>query len=169
MTAALSVLIVLALMGAFDTIVYHEFVARLPQNPAAQRELQLHALRDFVYAVLFCMLAWLEPHGLAAVLLAALLGIEIAITLSDFIVEDGTRKLPPGERTMHALMGITYGVFIALLYPNAIGWLNAPSTFQTASYGWQSWTLSAFALGVSLSGVRDLAASRRLFAFNRPP
>jgi len=168
MTAALSVLIVLALMGAFDTIVYHEFVARLPQNPAAPRELQLHALRDFVYAVLFAMLAWLEPHGWAVLLLATLLGIEIAITLSDFIVEDGTRKLPSGERTMHALMGITYGVFVALLYPNAIGWLNAPSAFQSASYGWQSYTLSAFALGVSLSGIRDLVASQQLLASTRP-
>lgn len=162
MTAALSVLIVLALMGAFDTIVYHEFVARLPQDPAAQRELLLHALRDFAYAVLFGTLAWLEPHGWPVMLLAALLAIEIAITLSDFIVEDGTRKLPPGERTMHALMGITYGVFVTLLYPNAVGWFSEPSALQTASYGWQSWTLSTFALGVGLSGIRDLAASQQL-------
>ncbi len=158
MTAVLCVLIMLALLGAFDTVVYHEIIARLPHVPAAQRELQLHAVRDFIYATLFGMLAWMQPHGWAMLLLATLLAIEIAITLSDFIVEDRTRKLPPGERAMHALMGITYGVFLALLYPNAIGWLSAPAGFATVSYGWLSWTLSIFALGVGLSGIRDLAA-----------
>jgi uncharacterized protein len=159
MTAALYVLIVMALMGAFDTIVYHELVARLPCDPAARRELQLHASRDFVYAVLFGSLAWLQPHGWAVLLLAVLLATEIAITLSDFIVEDRTRRLPPGERTMHALMGINYGIFLTLLFPSAVGWLGAPIGFAPASYGWLSWTLSAFAIGVGLSGIRDLTAS----------
>ncbi|HEV2740752.1 MAG TPA: hypothetical protein VGU66_19480 [Candidatus Elarobacter sp.] len=162
MTAALSVLIVMALMGAFDTIVYHELVARLPHDPAARRELQLHASRDFVYAVLFASLAWLQPHGWVVLLLAVLLATEIAITLSDFIVEDRTRKLPPGERAMHAIMGITYGIFLTLLFPHAAGWLGAPAGLAGASYGWLSWILSAFALGVALSGVRDLAASYAL-------
>jgi hypothetical protein len=162
MTAALYALIALALMGAFDTIVYHELVARLPHDPAARRELQLHASRDFVYLVLFGSLAWLQPHGWAVLLLAVLLATEIAITLSDFIVEDRTRKLPPGERVMHAVMGITYGIFLALLFPNAAAWLDAPAGFAAASYGWISWVLSAFALGVGLSGVRDLTASAAL-------
>jgi hypothetical protein len=162
MTAALCVLIALALMGAFDTILYHELVARLPHDPAARRELQLHASRDFVYMVLFGSLAWLQPHGWAVLLLAVLLATEIAITLSDFIVEDRTRKLPPGERAMHAVMGITYGIFLALLFPNAAGWLGAPTGFEPASYGWISWVLSAFALGVGLSGIRDFAASAAL-------
>jgi uncharacterized protein len=159
MTAALCVLIVMALMGAFDTIVFHELVARLPRHPSARRELELHASRDFVYTVLFGSLAWLQPHGWLVLLLAILLAIEIAITLSDFIVEDRTRKLPPGERAMHAVMGITYGVFLALLFPNAAGWLGAPTGFVPASYGALSWILSAFAFGVGLSGVRDLTAS----------
>jgi hypothetical protein len=162
MTAALCVLIVLGLMGAFDTIVYHELVARLPRRPTARRELQLHASRDFVYVVLFGSLAWLQPHGTAVALLAVLLTTEIAITLSDFIVEDRTRKLPPGERAMHAVMGITYGVFIALLFPHAAAWFAAPAGFASASYGWISWILSAFAIGVGLSGIRDLTASHAL-------
>jgi hypothetical protein len=92
-------------------------------------------------------------------LLVVLLATEIAITLSDFIVEDRTRKLPPGERAMHALMGITYGIFLALLFPNAAAWFGAPLGFEPASYGWISWVLSAFAVGVGLSGIRDLTAS----------
>ena len=159
MTAALSVLIALALMGAFDTIVFHELVAKLPNNPAARRELQLHASRDCVYVILFGSLAWLQPHGWLVLLLAVLLATEIAITLSDFIVEDRTRRLPPGERAMHAIMGITYGVFAALLFPHAVGWLGAPAGFEPAFYGGISWVLTAFAIGVGLSGVRDIIAS----------
>jgi uncharacterized protein len=158
-TAALCFLIAMALMGAFDTIVYHEFVARLPVDPAARRELQLHAARDFIYALLFATFAWLQPRGWAGLLVGALLATEIAITLSDFIVEDRTRKLPPGERAMHALMGINYGIFLALLYPNAAAWFAAPGGFAATQYGLLSWILSAFAFGVALSGIRDLAAS----------
>jgi hypothetical protein len=160
--AALCALVVLACMGAFDTIVYHEVVARLPRTPAAWSELRLHALRDFVYGVLFASLAWLQPHGWIILPLVLLLATEIAITLSDFIVEDHTRKLPAGERSMHAVMGITYGIFVALLFPQAVGWAQAPTGFAAASYGWLSWILTAFALGVVSSGVRDFVASRAL-------
>jgi hypothetical protein len=167
MIGALCVLIALAVMGAFDTIVYHEIVARLPSTPAAQRELQLHAWRDFIYAVLFGTMAWLQPHGWAVLPLAALLAIEIAITLSDFIVEDRTRKLPPGERVMHALMGITYGIFLTLLYPNAAGWIGASTGLQFAANGPLSWILSVFAIGVAVSGIRDLTASFALTSAKR--
>jgi len=162
MTAALCVLFVLALMGAFDTIVYHELVARLPSTPSASGELRLHAWRDFVYCVLFASLAWLEPHGWLVVPLALLLATEITITLSDFIVEDRTRKLPSGERSMHAIMGITYGIFVALLFPQALGWVQQPTGFAGASYGWLSWLLTLFALGVVSSGVRDFLAANAL-------
>jgi len=162
MIAALCVLLALALMGAFDTIVYHEFVARLPWKPGARRELQLHAARDVAYFVLFASLAWLEPHGWLVLALAVLLATEIGITLSDFLVEDGTRKLPAGERSMHAIMGITYGVFVALLFPQAVAWSREPTAFAAASYGTLSWLLSLFALGVLGSGVRDFIAAHAL-------
>lgn len=162
MTAALCVLFVLALMGAFDTIVYHELVARLPATPAAWGELRLHAWRDFVYGVLFASLAWLQPHGWLVLPLALLLATEITITLSDFIVEDRTRKLPSGERSMHAIMGITYGIFVALLFPQAVGWVQEPTGFVSTSYGWLSWALTLFALGVVSSGVRDFIAANAL-------
>lgn len=159
-------------MGAFDTIVYHELLARLPATPTAWSELRLHALRDFVYGVLFASLAWLEPHGWLVLPLVLLLATEITITLSDFLVEDRTRKLPAGERSMHAIMGITYGIFVALLFPQAVAWAQAPTGFGAASYGWLSWILTAFALGVVSSGVRDYVAScalRHTNALNKDP
>jgi uncharacterized protein len=162
MTNALYALTAMGLLGAFDTLVYHEFVARLPHRTTAQRELQLHASRDFVYMTLFATLAWLEPHGALVLVLGALLLTEIGITLSDFIVEDHSRALPAGERSMHAIMGITYGVFLTLLFPALVSWFQAPTGLVTTSHGPLSWILSAFALGVGLSGIRDIVAAARL-------
>ena len=52
--------------------------------------------------------------------------------------------------------------FLTLLYPRAMQWTGLASGFGAADYGILSWILTAFAVGVALSGVRDLVASRRL-------
>jgi len=49
MRTALYLLIAVAFLGAFDTLYYHEFRAKLPaMGKSARSELQLHAGRDFV-------------------------------------------------------------------------------------------------------------------------
>jgi hypothetical protein len=164
MTVALCVLLLLGALGAFDTLYYHEWRLRLPANPSARQELRLHALRDFAYAIVFSSLAWTTWNGLWIFPLAAILLFEIWITLTDFLEEDRTRRLPAGERVMHALMGIVYGIFLALLFPHARSWTRLASGFGAADYGAVSWILTSFAAGVLASGVRDLAASRRLAA-----
>lgn len=161
MTASLSLLLVQGLLGAFDTLWYHEWQARLPSRCLAGRELLLHALRDFAYAVVFGSLAWVQWRGVLGWLLVAVLATEIVITLWDFIEEDLRRPLPPGERVMHTIMGIVYGAFLARLAPELAAWMAQPTGFSGASYGWLSWLLSAFAVGVFFSGIRDLAASFR--------
>jgi AcrR family transcriptional regulator len=161
MTASLSLLLVQGALGAFDTLWYHEWQARLPSRRLAGRELLLHALRDFAYAVVFGSLAWLHWRGALVWLLVAVLAAEIVITLWDFIEEDLRRPLPPGERVMHTIMGIVYGAFLARLAPELAAWMMEPTGFAAVSYGWLSWLMSAFAAGVFLSGIRDLAASLR--------
>ena len=59
---------------------------------------------------------------------------------------------------MHALIGITYGAFLAYLVPELIIWLQRQSGFTHNDYGWLSWILSTMALGVMISSVRDLTA-----------
>jgi len=161
MIHVLLVLMALAIMGAADTFYYHEWKLRLPETPTARRELKLHAARDFAYAVVFGSLAWTTWNGALVWLLAAVLSFEIVITLTDFIEEDRTRKLPAGERVMHALIGIAYGGFLTLLFPHAVGWGRLASGFGAADYGALSWILTLFAAGVFASGVRDLVASSR--------
>jgi len=159
MDTALTLLIVQGVLGTFDTFWYHEWKQRLPARPMASLELRLHASRDFAYAVVFASLAWSQWHGWLAWLFAAILAFEILITLWDFIEEDLRRPLPPGERVMHTIMAIVYGAFLANLVPQLVRWSSYPTEFATANYGAVSWLLTVMAVGVFLSGVRDLVAS----------
>ena len=162
MTTALQVLLLLGILGALDTLYYHEWRLRLPETRSAGRELLLHASRDFAYAIVFGSLAWTTWNGIWVWLLAVILPFEIWVTLTDFIEEDRTRRLPAGERVMHALMGIVYGVFLSLLYPHAAKWSRLSPGFGLVDYGAMSWVLTGFAAGVLCSGLRDLVSSRRL-------
>jgi hypothetical protein len=158
-TAAIWLLFVQALLGAFDTLYYHEYRLRLPHGDGTRTELRLHAARDFAYAVIIGSLGFVTWNGALTWCLLALLAAEIAITLWDFIEEDRVRRLPPGERAMHAVMGIVYGAFLACLLPEMLDWSARPSGLSATYHGFPAWVLSALAVGVFASGVRDLIAS----------
>lgn len=159
MNAAIWVLMVQASLGAFDTLYYHEYKLKLAHGDHTQHELRLHATRDFLYALIIGSLAWGTWHGWLVYILAGSLLAEIVITLMDFVEEDRVRKLPAGERVMHSIMGIVYGAFLAILIPEMMKWVDLPVGFGPKSHGFPSWVLTVIAIGVGLSGVRDLAAS----------
>jgi len=166
MEAVMWLLFAQGLMGAFDTLYYHEFRARLPARPEARPELKLHAARDFIYAVIFGSLPWLAPRGAYAALLAALLLAEIGITLADFVVEDTVRRpqggVFKGERATHALMGIVHGAILAFLLPMLWHWVGEPTALVIAPPAIPlplALALSAMAAGVAVSGVRDLLSA----------
>ena len=166
MNAALTLLLVQGVLGAFDTLWYHEWQQRLATRATGRRELLLHASRDFAYGLLFGSLAWVTWNGWWAWILAALLLGEIVITLFDFVEEDLHRPLPPGERVMHTIMAIVYGAFLANLLPQMVGWSYQPTGFAAADYGPISWLLTLMAIGVLGSGFRDLIAGLRLAPLN---
>jgi hypothetical protein len=153
-------------LGALDTLRYHEWQQRLATRATARRELLLHASRDFAYELLFGSLAWTTWNGWWSLVLAALLLCEIVITLLDFVEEDLRRPLPPGERVMHTILAIVYGAFLANLLPQMAGWAQYPSGFAAANYGLLSWLLTAMAVGVAVSGIRDLLAGLQLQSRN---
>lgn len=155
------------ILGAFDTLYYHEYRARLPVLGAAvAAELRLHAFRDFVYAILFITLPTIAWCGHFVWLVAALLGLEIALTLRDFVIEDSARKVLggvfSGERVTHGFMGIVYGLFLAALYPYLRGWSARATGFAAQQPVEQGIVLTSMALGagVLLSGLRDLLCSQ---------
>jgi hypothetical protein len=170
MRLTLCLLAALALLGAFDTLYYHEWRARLPAlGRSARLELQLHAWRDFIYAILFFTLPWIAWQGLYVIALAGLLLIEVSLTLWDFVVEDWIRKplggLYPGERIMHAVMGIVYGAILASIVPTLRIWWFQPTTLTKSPPPVPEvfrWAMVAMAVGVLLSGIRDLCAAAGL-------
>ena len=121
MRIALWLLAVQGVIGAFDTLYYHQWPRGCRRAGGCGAELQLHAARDFFYAVLFGTLPLLEWPGRGLVLVAVL-GAEIVLTLWDFVVEVGVRKpfgdVYAGERVTHAVMGILYGGMLANLCPS---------------------------------------------------
>jgi hypothetical protein len=167
MKLVLWLLVAQGLLGAFDTLFYHEWRAHLPSHSsAAAPELKLHALRDFIYSIIFGTLPFYEWHGIWSLVLATLLLAEIVITLADFMIEDRVRKdlggVYPGERATHAIMGIVYGAFLATLCPILVNWWNEPSTIMLSQVEVPSvvrYVLVLMAVGVFLSGLRDMLSA----------
>lgn len=176
MTVALWLLAFQGVIGAFDTIYYHEWRARLPGlGSQAASELKLHAARDLFYAVIFGTLPWFAWQGLWMVAFVAVLVVEIMLTMADFIVEITVRKplgdVYGGERLTHAAMGIVYGAMLACLWPTLREWAAQPTAFQWSPADIAPglrWCLTGMALGVLLSGMRDLYASLGLPGGNWP-
>jgi hypothetical protein len=176
MSAALWLLAVLGMIGAFDTFYYHEWRARLPAHGAQSApELKLHAVRDFFYAVIFGTLPWLAWQGWWALAFAAVLVIEIILTMWDFAVEIAVRKplgdVYAGERITHAVMGIVYGAMVCCLAPVMWHWWQLPSGLVPRQPDVPPLLLTSLlvmAAGVFLSGVRDLYAALGLPNGNWP-
>lgn len=150
------------MMGGFDTFYHHEMTERLAWRQTQSLELRLHGVRNLAYAVIFVVLGWTEPHGAFAVALAALMVGELLITFWDFVEEDRTRLLPATERVIHALLTLNYGVILALLAPIVLEWAAQPTDILAAYYWPWSWLCAIAALGVVVSGLRDLKAAQRL-------
>jgi hypothetical protein len=166
MTVVLWLLAVQGLLGAFDTLYFHEWQARLPARGGGIRvELALHAVRDFVYAVIFATLPWFEWRGVWSLALITLLAIEIVVTFTDFVVEDRVRHplggVHPGERVMHGAMAIVYGAMLASLVPVLGRWLHDPTGIVALSHAPLGLRLSLTVAGgtILVSGVRDLLAA----------
>lgn len=165
MPEALWLLAAMGLVGAFDTLWFHEWRGRLVAHPAMRPELCLHVARDAIYVVLFAALPLVAWHGWWVLPLAALLSAEIVITLADFVTEDRVRTslggVYPGERVTHAVIGIIYGAMLAFLLPVLVQWAQAPTELVGSTSSAPSALTGALLLaaaGIALHGMRDLAA-----------
>src|SRR5262245_29152053 len=97
-----TLIVVQLALGLFDIIYHHEMMERLAWRVSQRRELKLHAARNLAYAVLFLALGLFELRGVWAMLVMSILAAEVIITLTDFVEEDLSRKLPASERVTHA-------------------------------------------------------------------
>ena len=152
-------------LGLLDVVVHHELIVRLPWRTGAAPELRLHGARNLAYAAIFLILAWIVPLGWTALVLVLLLAVEVAITFTDWFVEDSSRRLPATERALHGLLAVNFGALVALLAPVIWEWLKAPTAVVLTDRGIWSWLASAAGIGVLAMTLRDFAAARRVHRF----
>lgn len=165
MTIALYLLIFQAFLGGFDVLWNHEYQEKLPQQSSAALEQKIHGARELLYAFVFFALAGFEWHGYWAILLSAILVIEMALTAWDFIIEDQTRKLSAVERTTHLILSMNGGAYITLLIPFVWEWASKPAQLLAVDYGSLSYILVFFGFAILLWGIRDLMAGIRLSSY----
>jgi uncharacterized protein (TIGR01777 family) len=164
MNTLFALLTLQAVMGAFDNLWHHEITEKLPGKRSARVELSLHAAREGLYGFLFFALAWYTWHGAWALLIAAVVIVEIIITLADFIVEDQTRRLPRAERVLHTLLAISIGAVLFALWPVLTGWFALPHGVVPTDYGALSWVFTVFGIGAAAWSLRTGIAALRHFA-----
>jgi len=140
MEAALAILEIQGVLGAYDNFRNHAFHEGLPHKSQQRFELLLHAAREAFYLVLFPTMAWMEWRGWLAYLLGAIILGEIGITCWDFVEEDRTRKLSANERILHTVLALNYGAFLALSRPSCSGG-------RPVQPSWHSW-IEAFGGGL---------------------
>ncbi|MGO1072910.1 TIGR01777 family oxidoreductase [Lysobacter sp. CA199] len=156
----IALLLLQIVLGAIDTIAHHELMEKLANRRSAALELKLHSARGFVYGFLFLVFAWIQPQGAWLAAVWALVSIEVGITLWDFVVEDATRLLPNTERVLHTILAVNGGAMFAVYALATRQDWSAPSALQTHSFGWMSWALTAAAIGIAISAMRDGLAAR---------
>ena len=183
MEIPLTIMACQALLGAFDTLYFHEYRCRLPvHGPKVAGELRLHAARDLVYGILFLTLPFAAWGGALAAVLAGLIVLEVSITIRDFNVEaverQGIGGVADSERGLHLVMAVVYGSFLATLVPHLVAWLSEPTGFHPQDGVPVALRVIGvvFGVGVLVSGARDYLAARGvgffrrdLFAFVRAP
>src|SRR5262249_10566091 len=103
--------------------------------------------------------AWFEWRGAWALLVAVVLLAEVVITLTDFIVEDRTRRLPASERVLHTVLAINFGMVLAALAPSLLQGWRMPSFVARGDYGMVAWVLSLLACGAFAWSVRNTIAA----------
>ncbi len=167
-TLVFCVLALQTMLGGFDNLWHHELHARLPQRSSARYELRLHSMREAIYGVLYFAFAWIQLQGLWAVGVAALLLIEMVITIADFLEEDRSRKLPPLERGLHTVLTVSYGLLVGLLAPMLWEAAHMPTELVFTYNGLWSWFCSIASVGVLTWSIRNAIAVRKMGQVTEP-
>ena len=169
MESATWTLLVLGLLGAADIALYHTVAHGIRSHRDSAAELVTHALRGPTYAALFLLVPNFQLHGLFALLLLALLGFDIAISIWDFSLESNSRRalggLPSGEYVLHMIMAMVFGGLIFTLAPLLFSSLDQPTSLAYVPAAVPDWIRALMALMavlVLISGLQDALAVVRL-------
>ncbi len=155
-------LLLQAAMGGFDTLVNHEWRARLPARPDARGELRLHAMRSCCYALIFASIGLARWDGAWALWPLALSLAELAITARDTVVEYRVRHIDALERLVHLALLLNAGAYTLLLAIAVLAEWGRVARVALQPADVLGTLLVVCAAGALASGLRDAVASARL-------
>src|SRR5690242_5237491 len=108
MKAASYLLFIIGILGASDILFFHTLSHRIRNNPDSRLELKIHTLRGPTYALLFLLIPNFVMQGLYYWAFIGLLIADLSISISDFSVENRSRRkfggLPTGEYILHVIL-----------------------------------------------------------------
>ncbi|KPJ93450.1 MAG: hypothetical protein AMJ53_07190 [Gammaproteobacteria bacterium SG8_11] len=162
MQTLLLLLSIQGLIGAYDSIYHHDFKEKLSLKPIAKNELKIHSIRSLLYSILFLSFGWTQWQGWLAPLFAAILVIELLLTLWDFVEEDRSRVLPASERITHTILTLNFGAILALFMPELLRWQSLPTDLSLVDHGIYSWIMTVYGVGVIPFAIREYISFRRL-------
>src|SRR5205814_10558418 len=111
-----------------------------------------------------CAVSGVMP-GLLATRVVSRFFVFMEASATEMSVRRSLGDVYAGERVTHAVMGIVYGAMIAVLLPALSTWSQQPTALRLAPAAIPAalrWTLVVMAVGVFVSGARDLYAAARL-------
>lgn len=162
LTAVLILLVFHGVLGGADVLINHEWRERLPARSSARPEQALHSAREFVFAVIFAGLAWVEWGGTLVWAMVAIVLLEFTISLTDTLLEDRIRPLSALERSMHVVLLVNFGAYNALLAQVLLEWHALPTGFRVVHHGVLSWLLTGLAILALAWCIRDGLSFRKL-------
>ena len=162
-------LFTIAVLGLTDVLLYHSVSHGIRHHARAKGELVLHALRGPTYAFLFALVPFFEFRGLYSFLLAAVLVIDVVISIFDFWLEGESRRflggLPSGEYVLHMVIAMVFGAFVCVIAFQIAQWVLLDTELLYAGHHLPLWVKLVFpvmSLLVFASGLQDAMAAIRL-------
>jgi hypothetical protein len=163
------ILFLLGCLGAADITFFHSVAHGIRSHPNSAAELITHSLRGPTYAALFVLIPNFAMHGLFAWGLIAVFGLDVAISIWDFSLEQGSRRflggLPSGEYVLRMIMAMAFGGLVISFLNCAGDWFRAPTRLVYSPVAvpvFLRLIMAVMAVLVLVSGFLDAMAAFRL-------
>ncbi len=168
MTGVLLVLLVLAVVGAFDTLYFHIWKLRLYGQPECRWEVLSHAGHGFSAALIFVLCA-VDATGRWAWLYVVAAVFQALNQTFDTVIEPRSRRniggVPDAEYSIHGVLNCLWGAALALLVAEGLRRLPGLDAIEWRLPSWPLGLAAIPYLGAAISlgfGLFDLVGFFRL-------
>ncbi|APR84754.1 Hypothetical protein A7982_10103 [Minicystis rosea] len=150
MLTASILLLLIALLGAFDIAYFHWHRCRLARRAESRTEVWIHVARGVVYALQMALVPNVRFAGAWYAAFVALFVADVAIAMADVAVEPASRRsqggIPGGEYLMHIVLSVLVGAYLHALFVDTVPWAELPTALTWAP-------VAPFGLRLALGGM----------------